>query len=296
MTRKSTGKPQGEIKRSTLQMPRKDVENRIQGQIEEGKRFLQLQIDNRFELDKAEKDRRKWSDYNEYLLKSIVGTEDLVRDYRNIPPRGWGLSGVGPLGPSFSEKVNNFFSDVNEQVNQLESILGFLELIPESTDLIQSDKFQGTQNLELNDKIFVVHGHDEEAKQSVARCIEKLGLTAIILHEQADKGRTTIEKLESYANVGFAVILLTPDDIGASKGEEDKLQPRARQNVILELGYFLGRLKRDKVCALYKGDVEIPSDFSGVLWTRMDENEAWRLRLAMEMKEAGLNVDLNKLA
>jgi hypothetical protein len=112
-------------------------------------------------------------------------------------------------------------------------------------------------------KVFIVHGHDDGAREAVARFLERLGFEAIILHERANQGRTVIEKVEAHGDVGFAVVLLTPDDEGCVKG--DTLVPRARQNVILELGYFIGRLGRKRVCALKRGDVEIPSDFGGVV-------------------------------
>jgi predicted nucleotide-binding protein len=146
-----------------------------------------------------------------------------------------------------------------------------------------------------NTKVFIVHGHDEEAKESAARCVEKLGLEAVILHEQPNRGRTVIEKFEGNADVAFVVVLLTPDDIGGEKDNINELRPRARQNVILELGFFIGQLGRERVCALHKGSVEIPSDISGVLWVPLDPNGAWRISLAKEMKAAGLQVDLNRL-
>lgn len=97
----------------------------------------------------------------------------------------------------------------------------------------------------------------------VARFLDQLGFQPIILHEQANQGRTVMEKVEAHGQVDFAVVLLTPDDEGCAKGGTP--EPRARQNVLLELGYFLGRLGRDKVCALKRGTVEIPSDFAGVV-------------------------------
>ena len=193
--------------------------------------------------------------------------------------------------------MEEFYSDVREYITRLESILGRLELIPESPLLAQPTEAQPTRGRpEVSKRVFVVHGHDEEAKQSVARCLEKLELEAIILHEQPSQGRTVIEKFEDYADVGFAVVLLTPDDMGAAKNDMDNLKPRARQNVIFELGFFIGKLERQRVCALHKGGVEIPSDFAGVLWVPMDPARAWRFVLAREMQAAGLDVNLNKLA
>ena len=117
-----------------------------------------------------------------------------------------------------------------------------------------------------SERVFVIHGHDEAARQAVARFLKNLELEPIILHEQSSRGRTIIEKFEQHAEVGFVVALLTPDDVGARKGEENNLNPRARQNVIFEFGYLIGKLSRKRVCALVKGNVEKPSDYDGVLY------------------------------
>ena len=108
-------------------------------------------------------------------------------------------------------------------------------------------------------KVFIVHGRDEGPREAVARFLEKIDFEPVILHERANQGRTVIEKVEVHSDVGFAVVLLTPDDEGCLKGE--KPQPRARQNVLLELGYFIGKLTRSRVCTLKVGDLEIPSDW-----------------------------------
>jgi len=143
-------------------------------------------------------------------------------------------------------------------------------------------------------RVFIVHGHDEAPRETVARFIGKIGFDPIILHEQANRGMTIAEKLIANANVGFAVVLLTPDDFGRAKND-DAEKPRARQNVILELGYFIGRLGRDRVCALLKGDVEIPSDYMGVVYTRYDDGGGWRQDLARELNSAGYQIDWNKV-
>lgn len=142
-------------------------------------------------------------------------------------------------------------------------------------------------------KIFIVHGHDNEAKAEVARFVERLGFRPIILHEQASQNRTVIEKFEANSDVGFAVVLLTPDDEGSKKGQPAK--PRARQNVVLELGYFVGRLGREKVCALRRGEVEIPSDFNGVVYETYDEHGAWKGKLAKELEAANFAINWAKV-
>jgi predicted nucleotide-binding protein len=139
-------------------------------------------------------------------------------------------------------------------------------------------------------KVFIVHGHDEGPREAVARFIEKLGFEAIILHERSNKGRTIITKFrEEAAGVGFAIVLMMPDDVGKAKSDAD-LIPRARQNVIFELGFFIGALGPDHVAALVKGDIELPSDYEGVVYTSMDK-EDWRTKLAKELEAAHYDID-----
>lgn len=150
------------------------------------------------------------------------------------------------------------------------------------------------ENERTNTKeVFVIHGRNNEAKETVARFLTKLELTPVILHEQPNQGQTIIEKFEQNARVGFAVALLTPDDVGALEGEENNLKPRARQNVVFELGYFLGRLGRERVCALTKGNVEIPSDYDGVVYISLDDG-GWKMNLIRELKNTGFEVDANR--
>jgi len=130
-----------------------------------------------------------------------------------------------------------------------------------------------------------VHGHDDAMREAVARYVAAIGLDPIILAEQTNGGRTVIEKFEKNADVGYAIILLSPDDQHQGIG-------RARQNVILEWGYFIGRLGRAHVCALKKGNVELPSDILGMVWQEFDAGGAWKQRLAQELVEAGYSIDL----
>jgi predicted nucleotide-binding protein len=144
-------------------------------------------------------------------------------------------------------------------------------------------------------KVFVVHGHDEAAREAMGRFLERIELEAIILHEQPDKGLTVIEKFEEYASqVSFAVVLLTPDDLGGAASAPTHVA-RARQNVIFELGHFVGQLGRGRACLLRKGEVEIPSDLYGVIYIDMDAADGWKLKLVKELKAAGLEFDANKL-
>ena len=149
---------------------------------------------------------------------------------------------------------------------------------------------------ERSDAVFLVHGHDDGRKQEVARWLERVGLEPVILHERPNAGRTIIEKFsEEASGVGYAVVLATGDDEVRLRGE-DQFGLRPRQNVVLELGFFLGRLGRDKVSVLRSPGVELPSDYQGVLYIDLDQLGAWKLQLAQELEIAGLSIDTSKLS
>jgi predicted nucleotide-binding protein len=204
-----------------------------------------------------------------------------------------GLSAKWSALPGSTLVIGGHFYDDDEYWsafhNAVRERLAFLARVGDSIQSGQHPK-RLSNTTPASDQVFIVHGHDESLRESVARFLEKLGLKAIILHEQPNRGRTIIEKFEEHALTAFAVVLLTPDDVGGK--DKDTLRPRARQNVILELGFFCGAITRGRICAIHKGDVELPSDFSGIVYVPYDE--AWSVSLARELKAAGLPVDMNK--
>jgi predicted nucleotide-binding protein len=143
-------------------------------------------------------------------------------------------------------------------------------------------------------RVFIVHGHDDAPREAVARFLEKAGFEAIILHERPNKGRTIITKFrEESVGVGFAVVLMTPDDLGKAKGAPD-LNLRARQNVVFELGFFIGVLGPERVVALVKDEIERPSDFDGVVYIDFDARGAWKQKLGVELQAAGFEIEWKK--
>jgi len=200
-------------------------------------------------------------------------------------------------GPSYSprEIQASYKEGIEAAIIQLDSLR---DLLNERMADMEATSLPSTQPVPqqkpVGNRIFIVHGHDEAAKEIMARFIEQLSLTPVILHEQPSGGNTIIEKLMAHVDVDFTVVLLTPDDVGSSSSAPSSLKSRARQNVVFELGLFIGVLGRKKVCALYKGDVELPSDYQGVLYVPMDDTGGWKLLLARELRNAGLNVDMNK--
>ncbi len=192
--------------------------------------------------------------------------------------------------PPYGMSLNSSILDmIDEAVGVIESSDDFSSKLEQSKTKV-STKHDINPNL-----VFLVHGHDNELKQTVARFIEKLDLQPIVLHEQASRGQTIIEKFEKHSNVLYAVVLMSPDDVGNSTAKSKELNFRARQNVVFELGYFFGKLGRSNVCAIVKGDIELPSDSDGVIYIGFDNNGGWKMILAKELKEAGLQFDGNKV-
>ncbi|MFA5340098.1 MAG: nucleotide-binding protein [Candidatus Omnitrophota bacterium] len=160
-----------------------------------------------------------------------------------------------------------------------------------------SKKGEGLNETKFSNQIFIVHGHNEQAKKELALILHNLGFEPIILHEQANQGMTLIEKLEKHSNVGFAFILLTPDDTvigsGPSVNEIVQEEGRARQNVVFEFGLFIGKLGRNRACCLYTGDVKLPSDLEGLVYIRFENTvEEVELKIMRELKAAGYRVKL----
>lgn len=145
------------------------------------------------------------------------------------------------------------------------------------------------------DRVFLIHGHNRELRETVARFIEKLGAAVILLDELPSAGRTIIEKFESYADVQYAVALMTADDLGSTRTSDVQPRARARQNVVFELGFFTAKLGRSRLSVLYEEGVEMPTDFSGILYIPLDAAGAWRFKLVQELKRAGLRIDLNNV-
>ena len=167
------------------------------------------------------------------------------------------------------------------------------ELLTDYLDDIEDKSISSAPVVQHNyTKLFIVHGHDGELKESVARIIEKQGIEAIILSEKANQGKTIIEKIEKYSDVGGAICLFTADDIGKEKNEPGE-QPRVRQNVVLETGYFMGKLGRDRVIMHTDDGVELPSDLSGMVYTRSKND--WQIELLRELKAMGFSIDFNIL-
>jgi len=266
-----------------LLVTRDKAKTELLDQVKIGEQLRDRAIRSLDELEEAQKARYRWKDFVSLMLKKYVSPAEYAKGFEHSS------RGYNSMDASAGERLEEFRDDMKASLSELQSAIDRLALLDEPTG-----PFERISQPEPTDRlsVFVVHGHDEGAREGVARFLEKLGLTPVILHEKPNRGRTIFEKLEGHSSVGFAVVLLTPDDVGGK--DAANLRPRARQNVLLELGFFCGILTRAKVCALYKGGLELPSDFDGVAYVPFDDGGAWRMRLARELKACGFVVDFNR--
>lgn len=284
-------KIEAEKERTQLTVSKKIFRQTLNERIQIGQEILNRQIQTSQQLNEARNDVSNWNDYNSELLKQSFNNEynEYKKDYDQVNFY------YGMLGERSENKIVEFQEKLQNSLNNLKQLFMKVDLMKSQIDehpVASASKTISTYNDTRN--VFIVHGHNNEIKVNVARTLEKLGLNPIILHEQPNSGKTIIEKFESHSEVGFAIILLTDDDLGGAK-ENENLNLRARQNVILEMGYFIGKLGRDRVCPLYTNGVELPSDLYGLLYTEIDKGENWKIKIAKELKAAGYDIDINKI-
>jgi predicted nucleotide-binding protein len=197
-------------------------------------------------------------------------------------------------GGDWPDWLEDDVSDVKDGISKLNALSSGLRFATESATAMSEIDSTSPGNVSAagSGVVFLVHGRDTAARETVARFLESAGnQRLVILHEQPNRGQTLIEKFEKHAtSAKYAVVLLTADDEGAGQG--DVPRPRARQNVVFELGFFFGRLGRDRVAVLYESDVELPSDVDGLAYISLAKN--WQAELVRDLRDAGLDFSLDR--
>jgi predicted nucleotide-binding protein len=227
----------------------------------------------------------------EMIIRIIFGESSIYLKYLEK------ISFYPMVAPANEEYYNESWNSGKKQLlNLFNAMLEELKLKLELSSPSTKENETEQPAFANSTRIFVVHGHDKEMKEAVARTLKTLELEPVILHEQPNQGRTIIEKFINYSDVSFAVVLLSPDDMAYPKDLSPKdAKPRARQNVVFELGFFIGKLGRERVFVLYREveNFEMPSDYSGVLYIPYDNSKRWEIELVKELKACGYNFDAN---
>jgi predicted nucleotide-binding protein len=271
MAKRKTSSVDGPKQPSELLMARDEARSRIEERIQKGRELRSTVIRSHDHFEATQNEYYKWNSFNTELLNRIFTTGEFADEYTSWV--GVGLISVNE--PPLNEKVSDLVKDINGKIHRLDSIIERLELIPlvGSTPVTPGLQTPNTQLVRTN-KVFIVHGHDELSKTSLEVLLREFGLEPVVLHRQADEGLTVIEKFEKHSDVGYAFIVLTPDEIAYLKADDvkddaqRKKEKRARPNVIFEFGYFVGKLGRSRVCCLHTGDVSLPSDVNGMIYKK----------------------------
>ncbi len=269
-TRKKSAPPE-QREPLLLEVTHAEAESKLEDRIVKGTELKSQLANSHHTYEDVKNQFRIWDDYNGELLKRLFTSDEIADEYI-----AWGSLAVMSLdgGPSRSEQIRDLHDDIDNKLQRLNSIKQRLELIPESAGVAATASSDAKQIASLSKKVFVVHGHDEVAKTNLEIFLRDIGLDPIVLHRQADEGLTIIEKFEKHSDVGYAFILLTPDEVAYIANEDGlpdekrRKERRARPNVVFEFGYFVGKLGRSRTCCLYTGDVTLPSDLSGMIYKR----------------------------
>lgn len=294
MPRKRATRPPEKPGPPALAVPRAEAEARLEKQVDAGIELMESAkaITSEVTFNEWRDTETRWRRFTTDVLNTIYTTDAPAQEFNRM-----GATMIALGGSPLHARIEDDLRDLQRNVNALVSLKERLELLPEpsATPGEVGDATARTPS-KGDPRIFVVHGHHEATREKVVRQLEKAGpYEVIVLHERASRGKTIIEKLEQHASRSdYAVVLLTGDDLGSPSTDPKRLQPRARQNVVFELGYFIGALGRSHVTVLYEDGVELPSDYNGVVYISLAD-ETWRFKLLQELRDAGFEYDLNKL-
>ena len=275
-----------------LLVPLEQARSVIGELVQEGEALIQQDIEyTEAGIDGFRGKKKVWADYAATALRRTfapAGVAEAFRDAAEVH--------VGRIGASMPERHGWMQDAIQRGIVELTSLARRAELMPQAAPAPALGRTAVVGSApQKSSRVFVVHGHDETMTLKVTDVLRRLGLEPVVLKEEPDRGQTLLDKFEAHADASYAVVLLMADDEARIRGASSDLVPRARQNVILEHGYFLARLGRNRVTALRATGVEVPSDLGGILYKEVDAAGAWQLALAKELRAAGFPVDFNRL-
>ncbi len=260
-------------RRAKLLRPREDIEEEISEQIRKGNAIKGRIVSGHKDVDESEEREEAWSKVNEGLLANSLDTDFFLNEYLALE------LDYAPEGTGYARRDDALGERISKRISELKSIRDQVKYMREASAQ-EADTPTPSRQAIGRSKIFIVHGHDEGARDAVTLFVKNLGLTAIVLQNKPNEGLSIDRKLEKYSNVDYAIAILTPDD-----------GRNPRSNAVLELGWFRSKLGNERVCILYKEGTNIPSDVGGVGRTLMDGHGGWQQKIAREIKARGIGID-----
>lgn len=259
-----------------LNIPPEKADDLLEEKMVNGEIMLKLNIKNIQQWKSAEKKFKAWNSENYELLKFIFKNNKVAKDYSSS---GWSIGRILVSDLKLSEKTTKLMSDIQDKIDKLNSIKLSLGIFKVQNDTGKRDNSK---------KLFFIHGSNCSSKTKVINFITELGLEPIVLQEFIAGGKALIDEILTRSDVKFAIGLLTPDNVGGI--QPDKLNFRADQNVILELGIFVGLLGRNNVCGLYAGNLQLPEDYHGFEYIKIDKSGKWQKQVFEELTKAGFDI------
>lgn len=263
-------------KKFILNIPPEKADDLIEEKIKFGEQLLKHRIQDIQQWKSEEKRYKAWNSENYEMLKAIFKNNKVARDYSFS---GWSIQNILISDLKLSEKTARLHKDIKHKLDNLSSIKLSLGIFKIRDDTGERDNRK---------KIFFVHGTNCTTKTNVIAFIEELGLIPVILQDLKAGGKTLIDQIQKLSKIKCAIVLLTPDNVGGI--QPDSLGFRADQNVILELGVFVGLLGRENVCGLYDGNLQLPEDYHGFEYIKIDKTDQWKDQLAAELKNAYIEI------
>jgi predicted nucleotide-binding protein len=250
---------------------------------------LIIDLETLEDSSKEDFDNEFWNSYEKYVTEynRLLNDVQSLGFYKSLKP-------VEPV-PFSDQSFKSGFSDIEKA--KLREVTNASSALLKKVRLLLSPPSETKLNNKIrSNKVFVAYEKEDEVSSDVIQILQKLELEPIILHEESNRQKTILEKIECYPPVSFAVVILSPDDLVYPKeGTLDQAKFRAAQSVILELGYFLGKLGKQNVVAIYKKEenFKVPTDITCVIW--IEHKTGWYFQLIRELKECNFEVDANKL-
>lgn len=275
----------------TLRRSRQETDRLVAEAIQAGREVDALPTETSEEVRRFRDRYLAWESRTEAVLQSSFNASGFLT---NSPADDFNAASLRLLDLKVSatviplERVPEVHGVIAERLRVLVSVRERLDLYESAEDALPP-----ASSGESPGVIFLVHGQELAAREQVRRFVERAtGIDVVVLDEQANEGEDLLGKLLAHAlRAAFAIVLFTGDDVGGKN--VDQLKPRARQNVVLELGLFLGLLGRSKVAVLYRIGVELPSDFVGVGYIPFD-GDGWQMRLVKELRAADIPASIDK--